>query len=47
MTWNPHYKSLDYWRGIAALWVMLFHGFGMVYDKQLHPAAEVIKAIAA
>ncbi|MBD1841857.1 acyltransferase, partial [Cyanobacteria bacterium FACHB-63] len=37
----------DYWRGIAALWVMLFHGFGMVYDKQLHPAAEVIKAIAA
>ena len=44
--WNPHYKSLDHWRGFAALWVMLFHGFGSSYDKSLHPIVELLKSIA-
>lgn len=47
MTWNSHYKSLDYWRGIAILWVMLFHGFGTTFSQPLHPVLEVLKAIAA
>lgn len=46
MTWNSQYKSLDYWRGISALWVMLFHGFGTTYDVKLHPIVEVVRAIA-
>jgi peptidoglycan/LPS O-acetylase OafA/YrhL len=45
--WNPQYKSLDHWRGIAILWVMIFHGFGTTYDKSLHPLAESLKAVAA
>lgn len=45
--WNPHYKSLDCWRGIAALWVMMFHGFGTSYQISLYPLAEGVKAIAA
>ncbi|ALF54336.1 hypothetical protein ACX27_18205 [Nostoc piscinale CENA21] len=45
--WNPQYKTLDHWRGIAALWVMLFHGFGTTFDKSLHPLVEIIKSIAA
>jgi exopolysaccharide production protein ExoZ len=24
---QPRYRSLDHWRGAAALWVLLFHGF--------------------
>jgi peptidoglycan/LPS O-acetylase OafA/YrhL len=36
-SWNPQYKTLDHWRGIAALWVMIFHGFGTTYEKSLHP----------
>jgi peptidoglycan/LPS O-acetylase OafA/YrhL len=45
--WNPQYKSLDHWRGIAVLWVLLFHGFGTTYKISLHPIVETIKAIAA
>jgi peptidoglycan/LPS O-acetylase OafA/YrhL len=45
--WNSRYHTLDHWRGIAALWVVLFHGFGTTYDKTLHPLAEALKAIAA
>lgn len=45
--WNPLYKSLDHWRGIAILWVMIFHGFATTYDKSLHPLAELLKAVAA
>ncbi|MBF2009160.1 MAG: acyltransferase [Chlorogloeopsis fritschii C42_A2020_084] len=45
--WNPQYKSLDHWRGIAALWVMLFHGFGSTYDKALHPLVEILKSISS
>ncbi|WNZ27311.1 acyltransferase [Leptolyngbya sp. NK1-12] len=45
--WNPQYQMLDHWRGIAALWVMLFHGFGTTYDEALSPLAEGLKAIAA
>jgi peptidoglycan/LPS O-acetylase OafA/YrhL len=47
MTWNSQYKSLDHWRGLAALWVMMFHGFGTTFQTQLHPVLEVFKAIAA
>ncbi len=46
-SWNPQYKTLDHWRGIAALWVMIFHGFGTTFDKSLHPLAELVKSIAA
>lgn len=46
-TWNPQYKTLDHWRGIAALWVMIFHGFGAIYDKSLHPIANPLKSAAA
>lgn len=46
-SWNPQYKSLDHWRGIAALWVMVFHGFGGIYDKSLHPIVEQLKSLAA
>lgn len=45
--WSPQYKTLDHWRGIAVLWVMIFHGFGTAYDKTLHPLAELIKSVAA
>ncbi|BAZ01856.1 putative acyltransferase [Tolypothrix tenuis PCC 7101] len=45
--WNPQYKTLDHWRGIAALWVMLFHSFGTTYDKSLHPMVEILKSIAS
>ena len=44
--WNPQYKTLDYWRGIAAIWVMLFHGFVPSYDNSLHPLVEPFKLIA-
>ncbi|MEH2197159.1 acyltransferase family protein [Nostoc sp.] len=45
--WNPQYKTLDHWRGIAALWVMIFHGFGTTFNKPLHPLAELVKLVAA
>ena len=45
-SWNPDYKTLDHWRGFAALWVMLFHGFGSSYDRSLHPIVEPFKFIA-
>ena len=45
--WNPQYKTLEHWRGIAALWVMLFHGFGTTYEKSLHPFVELFKSVAA
>lgn len=45
-SWSPQYQTLDHWRVIAALWVMMFHGFGTLYEKTLHPTAEVIKRIA-
>lgn len=46
-SWNPQYKTLDHWRGIAVLWVMLFHGFGTTYEKPLHPVAEFLRSAAA
>lgn len=45
--WNIQYKTLDHWRGVAVLWVMLFHGFGTTYEISLHPLAEFIKILAA
>ncbi|MEH1899755.1 MAG: acyltransferase [Nostoc sp.] len=45
--WNPQYKTLDHWRGIAALWVMIFHGFGTTFNKPLHPLVELLKSVAA
>ncbi len=45
--WNPQYKTLDHWRGIAVLWVMIFHGFGTTYEKSLHPVVEFLKSLAA
>lgn len=44
--WKPWYATLDHWRGLAALWVMLYHGFGRFYGITLHPVAEVIKNIS-
>ena len=44
--WNSHYKSLDYWRGFAALWVMLFHGLYTGYGKTVHPTVELLKIIS-
>ena len=45
--WNPQYKTLDHWRGVAVLWVLLFHGFGTTYELSLHPVVETLKSIAA
>jgi peptidoglycan/LPS O-acetylase OafA/YrhL len=45
--WDSQYRSLDHWRGVAALSVVLFHGFGTTYNRTLSPLAEVLKAIAA
>ena len=42
-----NYRSLDHWRGIAVLWVVLFHGFGTTYEASLHPIAEALKILAA
>ena len=44
--WNPHYKTLDHWRGFAALWVMIFHGCSRIYDESVHPIVEPLKSIA-
>lgn len=46
LSWNPQYRTLDHWRAIAALWVMVFHGFGTLYQSRLHPIAESLKHIA-
>ncbi|MEM7554059.1 MAG: acyltransferase [Cyanobacteria bacterium P01_A01_bin.84] len=46
-SWNPIYKTLDHWRGLAALWVVIFHGFVSTLDISLHPSAEFVKSIAA
>lgn len=46
-SWNPQYKALDHWRGVAALWVMLFHGFGALYEQPLHPLVGLLKSVAA
>jgi peptidoglycan/LPS O-acetylase OafA/YrhL len=46
--WNPQYKILDHWRGIAALWVMMFHGFAG-YDNPanpFHPIVQILRAVA-
>jgi peptidoglycan/LPS O-acetylase OafA/YrhL len=45
-SWNPQYKTLDHWRGIAALWVMIFHGFATIYDKPVHPFVGIVRSIA-
>lgn len=45
--WNPEYKTLEHWRGLAALWVMIFHGFGAIYHISLHPFLELLKSVAA
>jgi peptidoglycan/LPS O-acetylase OafA/YrhL len=43
--WNPQYKTLDHWRGIAAFWVVMFHGF-VSYNQLLHPIVEPLRAVA-
>lgn len=45
-SWNPQYRTLDHWRGIAALWVMIFHGFATIYNKPVHPLVELLRSIA-
>lgn len=45
-SWNARYYTLDHWRGIAALWVMVFHGFSTTYQNRLHPLTEGLKAIS-
>lgn len=44
-TWNPQYHTLDHWRGIAALWVVMFHGF-VSYNQSLHLILQPLCAIA-
>ena len=44
-TWNPQYHTLEHWRGIAALWVVMFHGF-VSYNKSLNPILQPLYAIA-
>ncbi|MGD1874831.1 MAG: acyltransferase family protein [Mastigocoleus sp.] len=44
--WNPQYKTLDHWRGFAAFWVVMYHGFAPLYDKNLHPIANLLKSLA-
>ena len=46
-SWNPEYRTLDHWRGVAALWVMIFHGFVTTYHLSLHPLTELLKLVAA
>jgi peptidoglycan/LPS O-acetylase OafA/YrhL len=43
---NFYYQTLEHWRGIAALSVVLFHGFGPLYNKPLHPSVVWLKMIA-
>ena len=45
---NPRYDSLDHWRGVAALWVLMFHGFGSIRIANLsvHPLIEWLKWIS-
>jgi peptidoglycan/LPS O-acetylase OafA/YrhL len=45
---NPsvlRYRSLDHWRGIAALAVMVFHSFGAVRiaGQSVHPSIQWLK----
>ena len=44
--WNPQYQTLDHWRGLAALWVMLFHGFEHSSGQTLFPLIEPLQSIA-
>jgi len=44
---NLKYRTLDHWRGVAALWVVLFHGFGTTYEVRTHPITEMAKIVAA
>lgn len=39
------YRSLEHWRGFAALWVMMFHAIG-TQEKPLHPWVELLKVPA-
>ncbi len=43
--WNPEYKSLDHWRGFAAVWVMSFHGFA-AYGNIYHPITGIVFGFA-
>ncbi|OKH56228.1 hypothetical protein NIES2101_00120 [Calothrix sp. HK-06] len=44
--WNPQYKTLDCWRGVAALWVMIFHGF-ISYNQHVHFIIQPLANFAA
>ncbi len=46
-SWNPEYKTLDHWRGIAALWVMIFHGFGSINNLSVDPLVKILQLVAA
>ena len=45
---DPRYRSLDHWRGAAALAVLFFHGFGSVRatGSTLHPSIAWLKSIS-
>jgi peptidoglycan/LPS O-acetylase OafA/YrhL len=45
-TWNPYFKTLDYYRGFAALWVMVFHGLAAYYQLPFHPVVKALQAFA-
>lgn len=42
--WDSQYKTLNHWRGIAALWVVAFHSFA-AYDNPLYPFHPIVQFI--
>ncbi len=36
------YRSLEYWRGLAALWVMTFHVIGS-QENPVHPLTDLLR----
>lgn len=45
---NPQYKTLDHWRGVAVLGVMVFHGFGALRGagQEPHPTLAWLKNLS-
>jgi peptidoglycan/LPS O-acetylase OafA/YrhL len=41
-SWSPRFELLDHGRGVAILWVMLFHAFAIGQSRPLHPIAAAL-----